>query len=83
MELKRLVWNSGKNTKLKIERGISFEAFQEKFLKDAFEIAWNPSKKHKRQKIFVVRINRRKYAVPFEEYATFVYLHTMYEVESP
>ncbi len=80
MDLKRLVWNSGKNTKLKMERGVSFEEFEDRFLKDAFDVVRNPSRMHPGQKMFLVKINRKRYAVPFEEYKTFVYLHTMFEV---
>jgi hypothetical protein len=80
MKLKRLVWNVGKNTKLKLERGVSFEEFEEKFLKNAFKVVRNPSGNHKRQNIFLVRIRGRNFAVPFEGRATIFYLHTMFEV---
>ncbi len=80
MEGKQFAWNLGKNTKLKTERGVSFEEVYELVQRDAFRRVRNKSAYHRGQKMFIVRIRGRKYAVPYVEYATHIFLKTIYEV---
>jgi hypothetical protein len=78
--MKRITWNLGKNSKLKEERGVSMEQVYELIQKGAFRTAKNPSKNHRGQRMFVVTINRRRYAIPFTEHETHFFLRTIYEV---
>jgi len=80
MQVKEFTWNLGKNTKLKEERGVSFEDVRGKLECGAFRVAKNPSKNHAGQKMYIVIINRRRYAVPFTEYDGHIFLRTVFEV---
>ena len=77
---KPVAWNLGKNSKLKEERGVSFEEVYDRLQNGNFTLAKNLSINHPGQKMFVVSINRRRYAVPFTEYDEHIYLRTIYEV---
>lgn len=79
MQVKRFTWNPGKNTKLKIERGVSFEQVRAKIESGAYFLKKNPSNNHKGQRIFIVVINGRVFAVPFTEYETHIFLRTIFE----
>jgi hypothetical protein len=41
---------------------------------------WNLGKNHKGQRLFIVTISGRVYAVPFTEYENHFFLRTIYEV---
>jgi len=59
-----IVWDENKNSKLKIERNISFEQISELILEEAFlDVLDHPRKRN--QQIFVLEINNYIYAVPF------------------
>jgi hypothetical protein len=77
--MKRLTWNSGKNTKLKLERGVSFEMVLECIERGAFHIDMTTSKSHGRQRAFFVRLNGRAWLVPFDESPTRILLRTIME----
>ncbi len=74
-------WNPGKNTKLKTERGVSFEGVVDRIEKGAFKLVKNRSKNHPRQKCFVVTMNGKLWLVPFKEYRHHYFLHTIFEVK--
>lgn len=80
MQVKRFTWNLGKNTKLKEERGISFEQVCEKIECGAYKLKRNPNNRYKGQRIFMVVIHSRVFAIPFTEYDRHVFLRTIYEV---
>jgi hypothetical protein len=65
--MKRITWNSGKNTKLKIERGVSFELVMESIARGVYRIDMTTSRSHGRQKAFFVRLNGKDWLVPFDE----------------
>ena len=75
--MKPLRWNLGKNTKLKLERGVSFEMVRTAMTKGAFSVVRNPSRNHPRQSCFVVTLNSIKWLVPFREYANHIHLFTI------
>ena len=59
-----IIWDEDKNTKLKLERNVSFEQISRIILeKDFIDILDHP-KRHDQQ-IFVLEINDYIYAVPF------------------
>jgi len=59
-----IIWDDKKDTKLKIERNISFEEISDIILnKQYLDILKHPSKLN--QKIFVIELNNYIYAVPF------------------
>ena len=59
-----IIWDEEKNTRLKLERNISFEQISRLILDgDFIDILEHP--KRPEQQIFVVEINRYIYAVPF------------------
>jgi uncharacterized DUF497 family protein len=59
-----IIWDDVKNTKLQIERQISFEQISEIILRnDYLDILENPSRPN--QQIFVITLNNYIYAVPF------------------
>ena len=69
----------GKNTKLKLERGVSFEMVRERLAKGAFKVAPTTSKSHGAQMAFFVWMNSRAWVVPFTEYKTHIILRTIME----
>lgn len=78
--VKRFDWDKEKNTKLKNERGISFEdvktAIQEGKLLDTTN---HPNKKkYSNQKMFIVEIDGYAYLVPFVEDELKVFLKTIF-----
>lgn len=78
--MKLFEWNEDKNDWLKRERGISFEdvdsAAEEGRVLDIID---HPNKKkYPHQKVFVVRIGARAYAVPYVESEAVYFLKTMY-----
>ena len=76
--LKPLVWNLGKNSKLKEDRGISFEEVQECILRGAFIIGKVQSKNYPNQGCFFVTIRRKRWTVPFKEYQAHIFLFTIF-----
>ncbi len=80
MALKRFAWDMGKNLKLKLERGVSFEDVYLRIQNGAYHTKKNPSKNHKGQRLFLVTINGKLYAVPFTEFEDHFFLRTIYEI---
>jgi uncharacterized DUF497 family protein len=78
---KKITWNLGKNTKLKLERGVSFEDVYSKLQRQEYKAKNNPSPKYKRQRMFVIVIKSKIYAVPYTEYGSHIFLRTIYEVK--
>jgi hypothetical protein len=72
-----LGWNIGKNSKLKEERGVSFEMVRDRLFQGAFSIIKNPSRNHPGQRCFLVTLNGEKWKVPFRERAGFLQLFTI------
>ena len=59
-----IIWDDAKNTKLQIERQVSFEQISEIILRnDYLDILENPSRPN--QQLFVITLNNYIYAVPF------------------
>jgi len=59
-----IIWDENKNTKLKLERDISFEQISDIILEKKYvDILEHP--KRKNQNIFVLEIHEYIYAVPF------------------
>ncbi len=59
-----ILWDEKKNTKLKLERNLSFETISDIILEKKYlEIIDHPSKDN--QSIFVIELNNYIYAVPF------------------
>lgn len=77
--MKRFAWNSGKNTKLKMERGVSFEMVMDCLARGAYRVGPTTSKSHGRQWAFFVRLNGRAWVVPFDENEKRVLLRTIME----
>ena len=77
--MKLILWNSDKNKKLKVERGICFEDilyYTENEL--IIDIIQNPNiDKYNSQKIYLININNYVYLVPFVEEAEYVFLKTI------
>jgi len=72
-------WNLEKNTQLKAERGISFETVSQD-IKDgkALDIIEHPNQeKYPSQKIFILKIARYVYLVPFVESDDEIFLKTI------
>jgi uncharacterized DUF497 family protein len=59
-----LIWDEDKNTKLKLERNVSFELISEIILNETYVAVLDHPKKQN-QNIFVLEINNYIYAVPF------------------
>ncbi|MDB5046986.1 MAG: hypothetical protein JWO30_57 [Fibrobacteres bacterium] len=70
-------WNLGKNSKLKEERGVSFEQVVRCILAGNFKILDNASVNHPGQDVFVVSINRTVWLVPFRKTKRGYFLHTI------
>lgn len=68
-----IIWDEHKNTKLKLERNISFEQIADIILEENY-IDILEHKKKQNQLIFVVELNDYIYAVPFifDEYDNIV-----------
>ena len=77
--MKQFNWNLGKNTKLKEERGISFEEIKVAIERGVGKLARNKSRQHSGQRVFLVPIRGKMWIVPFDETKTSVYLRTAYE----
>jgi len=59
-----IMWDENKNTKLKLERNISFEEISEYILSEnIIDIIDHP--KRKNQNVFVIEINNYIHSVPF------------------
>ena len=59
-----IIWDENKNTKLKLERNISFEEISEYILSEnIIDIIDHP--KRKNQNVFVIEINNYIHSVPF------------------
>ena len=83
ISVKRFTWNLGKNTKLKEERGVSFEEIQDAIFRGAGKVASNTSRNHPGQRVFLLNIRGKTWIVPFTETKTTVFLHTIYERGKP
>jgi uncharacterized DUF497 family protein len=71
-------WDSQKNEKLKVERGISFEQIVMHIERgDVLDLVEHPNqKKYPGQQIIVIEINQYAYLVPFVESAEGKFLKT-------
>lgn len=67
----------GENTKLKQERGISFEMAMEVLAKGAYKVIPTPSKSHPKQKMYLITLLGIRRVVPFTEHADHIFLHTI------
>jgi hypothetical protein len=78
--VKRLDWNEAKNTRLKIERSISFEdvqtAIEEGNLLD--NVAHPNQKLHQGQRVLAVVLENYVFLVPFVEDEEKLFLKTIY-----
>lgn len=77
IDVKRHTWNMGKNTKLKLERGPSFEMVMDRLTKGAYRVIPTPSKSHPGQSAYMITFNGVRYVVPFHESKTHVFMHTI------
>lgn len=59
------VWDEKKNTKLRKDRGIDFEAIVDLIEQGDFKVFVNPSSNHDGQMIFIVKGEPYPYVVPF------------------
>ena len=76
--MQKIQWDSGKNEKLKKERGISFEEVAVCIeYKQVLAIIEAPGKKHKGQKVLIVILNNYVYYVPFVKYNQGIFLKTI------
>ena len=78
--MKLFKWNPGKNTKLKLERGVSFEMVIDKIEHGSYKVLRNTSKNHPGQRCFPVTLHRKNWLVPFKEYKNHFFLHTIFKV---
>jgi uncharacterized DUF497 family protein len=77
--MKLFTWNLGKNSKLKEERGVSFEEVKDAIERKAAKRARNTSRNHPDQFIFIVRIHGKTWLVPYDETKTTIHLRTIME----
>ncbi|HEX2788549.1 MAG TPA: toxin [Ignavibacteria bacterium] len=77
--MKYFDWNESKNTKLKKERGISFEIIVSQIEQDKIlDIIENPNKKkYKNQEIFIIEYENYAYLIPFSEDEKKIFLKTI------
>ncbi|MFH0919209.1 MAG: hypothetical protein V1913_02515 [Fibrobacterota bacterium] len=75
----RFTYNLGKNIKLKLERGIGFEALMEQVEKGNYQVARVMSRTHKGQACFIFRHNKKTWIAPFTEYKTRIHLYTVFQ----
>lgn len=73
----RLGWNLGKNSKLKEERGVSFEEVRDRIGKQAYRIVRNPGRNHPGQLCLLVTIHGALWRVPFRKHRDHVHLLTI------
>jgi uncharacterized DUF497 family protein len=76
-----IVWNEEKNSKLKAERGISFEDVELAIIEDRIlDILEHPNKdKYPNQKLLIVEIDNYAYVVPYvEEMNGNIFLKTIF-----
>jgi hypothetical protein len=73
MVRKRISWNLGKNTKLKEERGVSFEEVEWCLLRNAFRLGLVSSRSHRHQPCFHVTLKGKRWVVPYREYKSHIY----------
>lgn len=71
-------WNLGKNSKLKEERGISFEDVVRCMIAGNFKFQRNSSGNHPDQMVFEVRTKGRVWKVPFRKTRRGYYLYTIF-----
>ncbi|MEK7078784.1 MAG: toxin [Patescibacteria group bacterium] len=81
--MKEFKFNHEKNQQLKIIRGICFEDIIEKIKRDRqVKAIEHPNKKrYPKQRIFLVKIKNKIYAVPFIEESGYFFLKTIYPSE--
>ncbi|MEK9179778.1 MAG: BrnT family toxin [Patescibacteria group bacterium] len=71
-------WDEQKNTKLKNERGISFELALGAILSDnLISVERNPSSKHSNQFMYIIKMNNYCYLVPFVKHGKKIFLKTI------
>ena len=77
--MKSFAWDTGKNEKLRAERGISFEEVLFHIERgDLLDILEHPNQnKYQGQRIFVVKVVDYVYLIPFTETAREVFLITI------
>ncbi len=73
----RLGWNLGKNSKLKEERGVSFEEVRERVRSNAYDIVRNSSRNHPGQFSLLVTIHGIRWRVPFRRHRDHTHLFTI------
>lgn len=71
-------WNLGKNSKLKEERGISFEDVVRCIIAGNFKVRENWSTNHPGQEIFVIKTKGKEWTVPFRRTKHGFHLHTIF-----
>lgn len=81
--MKEFKFNKNKNDKLKIDRSIDFETVIKKIKNNrkTKAIKHPNQKKYPKQRIFLVKIKERIYAVPFIEEDEYIFLKTIYPSE--
>jgi len=78
MKMKKIQWDPEKNRKLKEERGISFDEMLSCIENEnVLGIRNHPKKQYKHQKIFIIRLNKYVYYVPFVEDENKLFLKTI------
>jgi hypothetical protein len=77
---KKINWDKKKNVILKTERNISFEQIKEKIMNgEIIDDIQHPNiNKYENQRLFVVKINRYIYLVPYVETEKEIFLKTIY-----
>lgn len=71
-------WDDKKNTKLKKERGVSFELVASAILNNnLITVERNASTKHLNQYIYIIKINDYCYLVPFVKQGEKIFLKTI------
>lgn len=78
--MKEIRWNKEKNEKLNFERGVSFvevsNLIQQKKILD--KIPHYNQRLHPRQWMYLIRIKKYVYVVPFIEEREYIFLKTIY-----
>ncbi|OGJ89720.1 MAG: hypothetical protein A2268_06975 [Candidatus Raymondbacteria bacterium RifOxyA12_full_50_37] len=79
--MKTFTYNLGKNTKLKLERGIGFEVVMKAVIEGRYKVARVKSKNHPDQKCFLFKYNDVYWIAPFTEHKYSYHLHTIFRRE--
>ncbi|MDO8609980.1 MAG: toxin [bacterium] len=78
--MKEIRYNKEKNEMLKLKRGICFDEVCTIIKKEkVFKVINHPNqKKYPKQRIFLIKIKKYIYAIPFVEEDTYIFLKTVY-----